>query len=125
MNFNRFQTAVLVCFHRERLSLDLLSLWSLKAQLSKQPLLSSRRHNAAAAAHNPLAAFSISRLKNPKSLSAVVLERLSSASSLFSRRQRPCRQRPCRRRSSSCWPRRRPWQPFYRSQPSRRLKEVV
>ena len=41
MNFNRFQTAVLVCFHRERLSLDLLSLWSWKAQLSKQPLFAA------------------------------------------------------------------------------------
>ena len=50
----------------------------------------SRRHTAAAAARNPLAAFSISRLKGPKSLSAVVLERLSSANSLFSCRQRPC-----------------------------------
>ena len=41
MNFNRFQTAVLGCFHRERLSLDLLSLWSWKAQLSKQPLFAT------------------------------------------------------------------------------------
>ena len=50
----------------------------------------SCRHTTAAAARNPLAAFSISRLKGPKSLSAVVLERLSSANSLFSCRQRPC-----------------------------------
>ena len=84
----------------------------------------SRRHTAAAAARNPLAAFSISRLKGPKSLSAVVLERLSSANSLFSCCQHPCRH-PSRGRCPSLWPRHRPWQPFHRSQPSQRLKEVV
>ena len=63
--------------------------------MSPPPSL-SRRQTATAAARNPLAAFSISRLKDLKSLSAVVLERLSSTNSLFS-----CRPRPCRRR---CYP---------------------